>query len=217
MSHDLYTEKTDIYYSQVREDIVGMVDFDAGTILDIGCGTGATARALGQKARAKRVVGVELPGGVASRAASVLDEVHAMSAEEVRHDHFQENEFDLILCADVLEHLVDPWEMLRKIRRWIDDSGRLIVSIPHMGHLTVLLKLTFDRLEYEAEGILDRTHLKFFTLHTITDMLESTGFQVERVEVNRSRTLKFRILDILTLPLGSRLSIYQYRLIARPV
>ena len=158
MSKSLYEEKNADYYRQVREDVVGMIDFPVETLLNVGCGTGATANAIKESRGAERAVGVELPGDAAVQAEKHLDELVADSVEALSADRFEAGEFDLVVCADVLEHLFDPWDTLRKIKGWLKPDGRLVVSLPHMGHLTVMLKLFFDRLEYEDEGILDRTH-----------------------------------------------------------
>ena len=214
---DKYTQKDSSYYDQVRTDVVAMIEGSVATLLDVGCGSGATALKIGEVTGASFVAGIEFQGEAADRAVQRLDRVVVGNVEELPVQTFEPDSFDLIVCADVLEHLVDPGETLAMLRTWLKKDGRLVVSMPHMGHLTVILKLLFDRLEYEKEGVLDETHLRFYTLHTIRKLLTDSEFAIERVEVNRSKTLKFKILDLLTLPFGSRLSIFQYRLIARPV
>ena len=216
MNNTTYDTKPDSYFDHIREDIVSMIDFSATTILDVGCGTGATSLRMKTVLNAESATGIELPGPAADVAEKSLDRVIKDSVEKLHQDSFRQGEFDLVVCADVLEHLIDPTSTLTNIRKWLNDEGHLIVSVPNMGHITVIIKLIMDRLEYEDEGILDRTHLKFFTLHTIRQMLETSGFDILRVETNRSKTLKFKILDFFTRPIGSRLSIYQYRLVAKP-
>ena len=89
--------------------------------------------------------------------------------------------FDAIVCGDVLEHLRDPLGVLRRLIPRLVPAGQVIVSVPNVAHLWVRLSLLAGRFEYSDRGILDRTHLRFFTRRTLLELLEGTGLVVERV------------------------------------
>jgi len=134
---------------------------------------------------------------------------------EVLDLEFPREYFDCVICADVLEHTKDPWAVLRKLQFYLEKNGILIASIPNIRHLVPILKIVFDRFEYEQSGILDQTHLRFFTLHTIKKMMSETGFCVERIESNRSRSWKFLLMNAVSFGLLRRFSIYQFIVVAR--
>jgi SAM-dependent methyltransferase len=87
-----------------------------------------------------------------------------------------------IVLADVLEHLREPEALLSQCQKLLADDGRLVVSVPNVAHWSVRLSLLFGRFSYTARGILDRSHLRFYTLSTIQAELERAGFSIERVE-----------------------------------
>jgi 2-polyprenyl-3-methyl-5-hydroxy-6-metoxy-1,4-benzoquinol methylase len=118
--------------------------------------------------------------------------------------------FDCIICADVLEHTRDPWIVLKRLMRILQDEGVIIVSLPNLRHLSCILKIITDRFEYEREGILDKTHLRFFTLHTMRKLFDETGYEIRQIAENRSRRWQFRLLDALSLGLMRPFSVYQY-------
>lgn len=109
---------------------------------------------------------------------------------------------DLLLCLDVLEHLVDPWETLRRLAALLRPNGVLVASIPNVRYYRVLLPLMLGgRWDYQDSGILDRTHLRFFTRATAIELVESAGFSIEQVSATNAHTRnwKYRLLDALTL------------------
>ncbi len=91
--------------------------------------------------------------------------------------------FDLILCADVLEHLKDPWSTLEKLRNLLSADGHLILSIPNSGHWWMRLNLLIGRFPLEDRGLFDRGHLRFFTWKTLRQMVEQAGLRVEKVRI----------------------------------
>lgn len=146
-------------------------------MLEIGCGTGATLAALKSKG-ARHTIGVEINEAAAAeaRARGVIDEVLVGDA----HEHlraFKDASFDLVVASHVLEHLVDPWATVREIHRVLAPSGKLIGAIPNVQHMSVVIPLVFTgRFRYTQSGILDRTHVRFFTRDGIRSMLEQGGF-----------------------------------------
>jgi SAM-dependent methyltransferase len=90
-------------------------------------------------------------------------------------------EFDVVVCADILEHLPSPEELLAAIHKWLKPGGVLLVSLPNVANITVRLSLLLGRFSYAERGILDRTHLRFFTKRTARALLEDAGFRVNRI------------------------------------
>ena len=86
--------------------------------------------------------------------------------------------FDFILFGDVLEHLVDPRHALRTVSRLLADGGRVLVCVPNIVHWSIRLRVLFGRFDYTATGILDRTHLRFYTPSTLEEMVTSADMQI---------------------------------------
>ena len=214
ISH-LYSLKEDAYFEHIRHDVLELLPSNPQRILDVGCGSGYTGEAA-KKMTGAEIVGIELDKEATEEAVHRLDYAMQGNLEELSPDTFSEGSFDCILCADVLEHMADPWQALEKLSGWLTDDGVLIASIPNIQHITTVLKILFDKWEYSDEGgILDRTHLRFFTLHTIKKMFADSGFTITHIEANASKTLKFKIATILSLSLFKPFTIYQYRVIAK--
>jgi len=215
-SKDLYAGKNQTYYSLVRNEVISLIPVGTKRILDVGCGDGSTGLAAKKLAGAQEVMGIELFDSAAEVAKAKLDRVVIGDIELLNLD-FPEGYFNCILCADILEHTRDPWGVLMKLHRYLDNNGVLIASIPNIRHIVPMLKILFDRFEYESSGILDKTHLRFFTMRTIRGMLSDTGYHIERVKTNRSISWKFRLLNIFSFGLMRQFSVYQYIILARKV
>src|SRR5688572_27136863 len=144
-------------------------------ILDAGTSTGYLARAF--VAAGRRVDGAELDPVAAEAAREVCDSVWVgdlsrLDPAELPHD------YDLILFADTLEHLPNPPEVLRALKGRLVPGGRLIVSLPNVANWAIRLGLLGGRFRYTERGILDRTHLRFYTKKTAIEMIEQGGFRV---------------------------------------
>jgi 2-polyprenyl-3-methyl-5-hydroxy-6-metoxy-1,4-benzoquinol methylase len=147
-------------------------------VLDVGCAAGDTAEAL--VARGCTVSGVDIDADAAEPARAVLDElVIADIDRNPLSEHFKAESFDAIIFGDVLEHLVDPWATLRDAATLLRPEGRILVSIPNVAHAAVRLALLQGNWDYTEKGLLDRTHLRFFTLETVCELLESADLQIE--------------------------------------
>lgn len=184
-------------------------------VLDVGCGAGATGYAIKHRSGAE-VIGVALDTNAAGQAEERLDSVITDSLEELDDNAFPAGHFDCILCADVLEHMVDPWDALRKLHCWLSDDGVLIASLPNLRHITAELKTLTDRWEYDPAGdILDKTHLRFFTLRTMLNMFAETGYRVETIRTNASTTMKFKAANVIALGTFRPFTVFQYRIAVR--
>jgi GT2 family glycosyltransferase/radical SAM superfamily enzyme YgiQ (UPF0313 family)/Tfp pilus assembly protein PilF/cyclopropane fatty-acyl-phospholipid synthase-like methyltransferase len=167
------------YYRHSRKEVLAAVPADAVTILDVGCGAGILGKLLKERNSRCRITGIEINAEAAAHARSHIDEVHRVDVEFFQ-PIFKAGEFDCIIFADVLEHLRDPWCVVNKYTDFLRPGGTLIASIPNVRRLTILQSLADSgSWEYQDEGILDRTHLRFFTKRDFLTLLE--GSKIERV------------------------------------
>lgn len=181
------------YFQQAfpRTDLIELIPDHARRILDVGCGVGKTGQILREKGF-EEIFGVEINMKAGQQAKSFYQEVVIGDIEKDVLP-FSRGFFDCILYGDVLEHLVDPWKVLRSHREILKDDGIIICSIPNIRYYKVLKPLILDgRWEYVDLGILDRTHLRFFTLKTIEDMFRETGFEIRKLIKKKrcSKTMK---------------------------
>lgn len=149
------------------------------TVLDVGCAAGYLGAEL--KNRGNQVFGVEVSDLAARAAADRLDGVIVGNIEDLDLP-YPKGHFDVIICADILEHLFQPAEALMKLRQYLKDDGVLIASIPNIAHWSVRLKLLFGRYDYEEAGLLDRGHIRFFTFDSALKMIRAAGFKVARYD-----------------------------------
>jgi len=182
---------------ELRYDAVVDVDADSSVgfavrlagwnkrVLDIGCATGYVAAALG--ARGCTVIGIEGDARAAERAGAVTERVIVGDLEDpVTMDALGDETFDVVLCGDVLEHLVDPVGVLRRAVGRLRPDGIVIVSLPNVAHVDVRLNLLQGRFPYTELGLLDRTHLRFYTAASARELLEQAGLTVVRTERTRA-------------------------------
>lgn len=174
------TSSEEDYYAFSRPDVQRLVNTDSKRILDVGCGAGMLGGSLKQE-RGVEVWGVEYVPEVAKVAAGRLDRVISGGIEDALAQ-LPDGYFDTIICADVLEHLVDPWQVLNDLKAKLAPGGELVASIPNIRHWSVVSRLLEGRWEYADAGILDRTHLRFFTWHDCMLMFEKAGYSINQGE-----------------------------------
>jgi 2-polyprenyl-3-methyl-5-hydroxy-6-metoxy-1,4-benzoquinol methylase len=143
-------------------------------ILDIGAANGYLGDIL--KRQGHFLVGVEADAELAEKARAHYHTLHCADVESF--DFPYRKEFDYILLADVLEHLRDPTNLLRLVVPCLKDRGELIISIPNVAHLFIRMALMAGRFEYQDRGILDRTHLRFFTLSSMKRMIDDAACRI---------------------------------------
>ena len=177
MLNKSHNSKQDSYYNRERPSIVNLISPGANAILDLGCGAGAVGRRLLRDGKAGTLIGVELFASAAEEAARHYTKVHTGDIEEMSLPY--KAEFDYVICGDILEHLKDPYSVVRRIHGWLKDDGKFICSVPNVRHWQVLANLFLrGAWEYQDAGVMDRTHLRFFTRKTSFKMVEDAGFQV---------------------------------------
>jgi SAM-dependent methyltransferase len=167
------------YYSHLRQDLVDLVEGAENKILEIGCGEGITGGELKRVGKAKEVVGVEMFEPAALKAEERLDKI-ILGDIEVISLPYPDGYFDYIILGDVVEHLSDPWATLKQLKRYLSSTGFVIASIPNITYWKILKDLIlFDKWEYVEEGILDRTHLRFFTKKSLIELFQGSGLLIK--------------------------------------
>lgn len=165
-------------YSTIqRSEVVALLDSHppetALRVLELGCACGATLLEIKNRYPNAELYGIELNAGAVAIGRRFAD-IRPMNAELPLD--YPENYFDYVITADVLEHLVDPWRVVANIRPHLKDGGTVIASIPNIMHVSVMRDLLNGRFRYQEAGILDRTHLRFFTLTEIDSLFAGAGY-----------------------------------------
>lgn len=170
------------YYGNVNGDLLAQVPATARHVLEVGCGAGQFARAYLRRNPLAVYRGVELFEEAALQAADCLDSVTQGNIESpevlARLDAASCGQpFDTVVFGDVLEHLVDPWRVLETLAARCTPDAACIVCVPNVSHWSLLVQQLRGRWDYADAGLLDRTHLRFFTLSTLQAMLRQSGWQ----------------------------------------
>jgi 2-polyprenyl-3-methyl-5-hydroxy-6-metoxy-1,4-benzoquinol methylase len=176
-----YKEKTSNYYANYRSDILPLLPKHSSRALEIGCGTGSTLAYLKENGYCDWTCGIDLFPDAIQEAALKLDLVHQCNVEEAELP-IERGSIDLILCLDVLEHLVNPQKVVAYLHTLLTPGGALVASIPNVRHRSVVLPLIFqNKWEYKDCGVLDNTHLRFFVKNTAIELMKSSGLKFETI------------------------------------
>jgi 2-polyprenyl-3-methyl-5-hydroxy-6-metoxy-1,4-benzoquinol methylase len=166
------------------------------TVLELGCASGAMTKLI--REQDCRVTGVEFDPAEAEKAREFAEKVYVANLEAPDAlDELGDARFDVVLAGDVLEHLRDPLPLLTKVGTMLNDDGYVVVSIPNVAHGSLRLSLLQGRWDYADYGLLDRTHLKFFTHSSLLEMFEDANLRIEHTE--RVRMSPFDLDPLLNL------------------
>jgi 2-polyprenyl-3-methyl-5-hydroxy-6-metoxy-1,4-benzoquinol methylase len=191
-----YTLKEDIHGSHAT--ILRILKrYPRGKVLEVGCADGFFSEKI---AAFHEVWGVEVNSEDARKAGRFCKKVYIADIEEVEIDE----KFNIVLLADVLEHTRNPKRVLRKVAGWLAKGGIVIVSLPNVAHFSVRLSLLMGTFAYTTKGILDSTHLRFFTQKIAEDLFNQIGFTI----IERDIT-PLPLLEILNTRRGRLLDIYE--------
>lgn len=215
-----------LYFEAPRPDLLALVPMQARVVLDVGCGTGRLGLEL-KRTQDCTVYGVELDPNAAQRARESLDQVWEGDIEELAEKGLDlpAKSVDAIVFGDILEHLRDPAKLLRNLRELLTDDGVIVASIPNVMHHTVLASLLAGNWTYEPEGILDRTHLRFFTRREIEKLFYRAGFRVAVTQCVVPTAFDYQMepcvvgpmrISGLSLEAKRELAVYQHLMVARP-
>lgn len=215
-----FEERPYPYLDLPRTEMVEFVPSGIRSLLDVGCGRGAFGEAVKSRMQVD-VTGVEVDPAAASIAAARCDDVVNGRYPD---DLPTGRRFDCIVFNDILEHLVDPWEALKATRAALAPGGVVIASIPNMRYWPVFWRLVIRaEWRYVSDGVLDRTHLRFFTEGSVREMFHESGFVVNRlepinlVELDRLEKRSRRVLKAILrfrVALGTELRAQQFAVVA---
>lgn len=204
------------YYSNEREEMLHFIPNDARFVLEVGCGDGTFGSAV-KRVSGAEVWGIEIDNEAASAAKAKLDKVIIGDILEII-PNLPERKFDCIVFNDVLEHLVDPFTTLIAVKSKLTSKGVVVCSIPNIRYFPVLRRLLVNKQwKYEDWGVLDRTHLRFFTRKSIVDTFTELNYEILQLEgINEMNSWKFNLLNTLLLGSISDTKYMQFARVARP-
>jgi 2-polyprenyl-3-methyl-5-hydroxy-6-metoxy-1,4-benzoquinol methylase len=188
-----YQAKDDGYFQHLREEMLEFIPKNATNILEVGCGDGAFG-ALVKKSIPCNYYGIEPDSRFSKHASERLD--YFDNSLFTTESKLPANFFDCIVFNDVLEHLAQPQTALLACKVFLKPEGIIVSSVPNMRHAPYLYRLAYlGEFDYENAGIMDKTHLRFFTKKSIKKMYESLGFEVlKHVGINESLAPRFKYL-----------------------
>lgn len=187
-NNPLRQDKQISYYGFSRPEVIDAINrngLPTSKVLEIGCAGGATAKALKEKLPVQSYVGIDISAEAAAIAQKHLDRVIVGNIEEtdLLSEHgLTPNDFDLLLALDVLEHLCNPWDILAELSRYVKPGGFVVASLPNIQNIAVIQDLIGGKWQYQNAGILDATHLRFFTLDSAKLMFSGAGFNIKGIE-----------------------------------
>jgi 2-polyprenyl-3-methyl-5-hydroxy-6-metoxy-1,4-benzoquinol methylase len=168
------------YYDNFNPDLFNEIPNNIPKILELGCGAGALGAKYKSLNPSSHWCGLELIEEQANSARNKLDRVICTDIETnfpIKHDE----KFDALIVGDVLEHLKDPWSVLRDLVSCIKPNGFICICIPNVGHWSVVANLIAGNFKYEDSGILDRTHLRFFTGSSMIELLTQANIEIKKI------------------------------------
>jgi len=207
------TEQVRVYTGD-RPDLLAYIPAGTRRVLDAGCASGDVGASLKSLDKTIEVVGLELSPVAAAQARARLDNV-VEGDIEVTQVPYPDGYFDVLLYADVLEHLKNPWAVLANHRRLLRPGGTIVAALPNIGFLSTLLMLLRHQWQYEELGTMDYTHLRFFTRSSLLDMFKHAGFEEVRLYRRWPEGWRARMVRIATLGYGTDYTIYSFVCVAR--
>lgn len=208
-------------YIGTRNDILDLIPNNIGKVLDIGCGIGTLGEQIKRRNNNVDVVGIELDEQMAELAREKLNNVITEDVDKINlADYFAPNYFGCIIFADILEHLKNPWDVLKNATNFLNNDGFIIVSIPNVRHYTTIVNLVFRGYwPYRERGIHDKTHLRFFALKNIKELFQYANLKIVRIERNyriiESPNPLNRCTKYLVLPFLRNFFVFQYLVVAK--
>lgn len=170
------------YYVHARQEVAPLIPVKNARILEIGCGAGGTIAFLKSRGLCGWAAGVEIIPGPAEQAKNVMEYVWQENIETFELP-LENGSVDVILCLDVLEHLVDPWSVVKKLTPLLASGGVFIASIPNIRHYSAWGDIVMNgKFEYQDAGIMDRTHMRFFTRQSIIGLATCSGLKLDHIE-----------------------------------
>lgn len=177
---------TQEYYHNPRPELINLLRHEPRRVLEVGCADGSTGALLKQRYPAAHYTGIELNAEAAKIASGRLDRVLSENVEkfDFAAAGFAPKSIDAVFFADVLEHLYDPWNLLKRLRPFLADDAQILASIPNVRNMWLMNELIEGKWQYLEEGLLDVTHIRFFTKQSVIELFNQTGYNVQRMLPN---------------------------------
>lgn len=193
-----YSAKDPAYFGNARRDYVAALPVSPdAAILELGCGNGATGLLALRERKCGRYVGIEMFEPMAAQAQQVLTAVHVGNVESIDLPYAPAT-FDALIISEVLEHLLEPEKVLIRLVELVKPGGRVFASSPNIAHWRPIMDLIFGRFEYTDKGLMDRTHLRWFTPSSFQRMFANAGVAIDSfgplVRVSKPKRLLFGLL-----------------------
>lgn len=208
---DLYHSKNLQYFQGTRNDVVALLPPGPNKVLELGCGVGRTLLNARERGKASEIVGID---------------IIQLGPEQEKLDNYIQADidnlelpypagyFDTIICADVLEHLVDPWKAISELLPFLRSGGTIVASLPnardYLLFIAVFIKGDF---RYNNEGLFDRGHLRFFCRKNMRSLFEQNGLQDVCFFFNLAKLRK--LINVVTFGILEELLVKQYLISAR--
>jgi len=200
--------------TSARDDLIDLIPQNVANVLEVGAGVGKMGANLRRRGF-KKIVGIEISKEAGDKATQYYDELIVGDVENLQLK-YPDGYFDCIIYADVLEHLIDPWKVIKEQRKYLSEGGCIVASIPNIRYYKVLRKLVFKGdWDYQNAGILDRTHLRFFTIKTIKKMFESNGYRILKIVKKPTCGYIKRIVNEVFFGLFTDFFVGQYKFLAK--
>lgn len=203
----MFNNKVNLYKGGLNEFIIKYAGFNK-KVLDVGCSEGKLGKYL-KRYKNATVFGIDISDRAIKKAKKNLDGAYLLNIE-TNNLPFPRKSFDVIICADVLEHLFNPLLVLKKLKPYLKDNGIFILSIPNVANIKVRWNLLRGRFDYQKYGIMDDSHIHFFTKKTVCRLIDNAGMKIIKMDYSpgfsffffQGRIMKYKILknlhDILT-------------------
>ncbi len=166
------------YPDYANPELLEKIPLTAKTILDVGCAQGALGADYLRRNPGCRVLGIELDEAAAAHAKQRISEVFVGDVEKTAMPFNVPDGIDCIIYGDVLEHLSDPWAVLKEHAKYLSPQGTVLVCMPNVEHWSFVARLLLGKFEYEDNGLFDRTHLRWFTPRTMANALTQAGLEL---------------------------------------
>lgn len=166
--------------------VLEKLDLGNKTILSLGCGSASLESVLEDKYGCK-VTGLDFEDAAIRKAKERISKAQVLNLEEEKLKKiFSKESFDFILCADILEHLRNPDKVLKECKQLLNTDGKIIISMPNVANWSVRLNLLFGKFEYSNAGLLDTTHVHFYTLKTLKELIRRNEFAILSIDYSTS-------------------------------
>lgn len=212
-----YAAKPEGYYELSRPEMLKFVPESARSVLEVGCSSGAFG-ALVKSRQDCEVWGIEPNSDAAKLASTRLDKVIS-GTFQAEMPELKGRLFDCIVFNDVLEHVPNPEKILEDSKKYLTSTGLVVASIPNILHFYQIVEILYHQdWRYREDGIMDNTHLRFFTRRSIVRTFETSGFQVLKIGgINASYGLKYRIANLILAGHLKDWKYVQFAVQARPI